>query len=126
MQEINFTAIDFETANRKRTSACSIGLAKFRAGKLEDTFYELLSPDEGIFEAINMAIHGITPDCDSITKATSFLLVGDQEKHLANYGKPSSKMLKMIDYNARGCSIEILSEAEFLDLAKSGDDMLLY
>lgn len=57
---MNFTAIDFETANRKRTSACSIGLAKVRDGKVVDTFYSLLRPVPEEFEFQNIAIHGIT------------------------------------------------------------------
>lgn len=59
---MNFTAIDFETANRKRTSACSIGMAKVRDGKLVDTFYSLLRPVPEEFEYINISVHGITPE----------------------------------------------------------------
>lgn len=59
---MNFTAIDFETANPKRTSACSIGMAKVRDGKIVDTFYELLRPVPEEFHYINTSIHGITPE----------------------------------------------------------------
>ncbi len=59
---MNFTAIDFETANPKRTSACSIGMAKVRDGKIVDTFYELLKPYPEDFHYINTSIHGITPE----------------------------------------------------------------
>jgi len=59
---MNFTAIDFETANRKRSSACSIGLAKVRDGKVVDTYHQLLKPEPEVFEYINIATHGITPE----------------------------------------------------------------
>lgn len=59
---MNFTAIDFETANNKRTSACSIGMAKVRDGKVVDTFYELITPVPNEFNYINTSIHGITPE----------------------------------------------------------------
>lgn len=59
---MNFTAIDFETANRKRTSACSIGLAKVRDGIVVDTYYSLIKPDPIDFDEVNMLIHGITPE----------------------------------------------------------------
>lgn len=59
---MNFTAIDFETANRSRASACSIGMAKVRDGEIVETYYELLSPETGEFDYVNMTIHGITPE----------------------------------------------------------------
>lgn len=68
---MNFTAIDFETANRKRSSACSIGLAKVRDGKIVDTHYELLRPVPFEFEYINIATHGITPEM--VSESFTFL-----------------------------------------------------
>lgn len=59
---MNFTAIDFETANAKRSSACSIGMAKVRDGRVVDTYYRLLRPVPGEFDFVNMSIHGITPE----------------------------------------------------------------
>lgn len=59
---MDFTAIDFETANRKRSSACSIGLAKVRAGKVVDTFYSLIKPEPFEFDYVNSSIHGITAE----------------------------------------------------------------
>lgn len=58
-------AIDFETANPKRGSACAVGLAKFDAdGKLVDTFYSLLKPHNSVsdFAPINVGIHGISEE----------------------------------------------------------------
>ncbi|MFA5571371.1 MAG: 3'-5' exonuclease [Sphaerochaetaceae bacterium] len=57
---MRYVAIDFETANAKRVSACSVGLAKMESGKVIDTFYTLLSPPTSYFDPINIEIHGIT------------------------------------------------------------------
>jgi len=59
---MDFTAIDFETANRKRASACSIGLAKVRDGKVVDEFYRLIRPEPLEFDFINTSIHGISTE----------------------------------------------------------------
>lgn len=58
---INFVAIDFETANQKRESACSVGLTKVLDGKIVDSFYTLINPEDD-FSPFNIAIHGITSD----------------------------------------------------------------
>ncbi|WP_281885633.1 3'-5' exonuclease [Agromyces rhizosphaerae] len=61
---VDFTAIDFETANRSSASACSVGLVKVRDGRPVDEAYWLIKPpfphDE--FSEWNVRIHGITPD----------------------------------------------------------------
>jgi DNA polymerase-3 subunit epsilon len=59
---MDFVAIDFETANPKRTSACSIGMARVRGGVIVETFYELIKPVPVDFNYINISIHGITPE----------------------------------------------------------------
>lgn len=43
---MNFIAIDFETANADRNSACSIGLTSVRNGEIEGTFQHLIRPPE--------------------------------------------------------------------------------
>lgn len=61
---MNFTALDFETANWYRKSACSIGLVKVRDGIIVDEFYSLIKPEPFWFHSINTNIHGITKnDC---------------------------------------------------------------
>lgn len=58
---VNFTAIDFETANPKRGSVCAVGMAKFRDGQLIDQFYQLIDPPPGFqeFSHWNVRVHGI-------------------------------------------------------------------
>lgn len=63
MQE--FVAIDFETANEQRRSACAIGLVAFDGqGTITDRFYTLLRPhaDVDYFNPVNVWIHGITAE----------------------------------------------------------------
>ncbi|MFC8303175.1 exonuclease domain-containing protein [Specibacter sp. NPDC057265] len=61
---LDFTAIDFETANGFRGSPCSVGVTKVRDGQLVDQGYWLMRPPEGHdhFDSRNITIHGITPD----------------------------------------------------------------
>ncbi|MDR2125692.1 MAG: 3'-5' exonuclease [Prevotellaceae bacterium] len=59
---MNFVAIDFETANSKRSSACSIGLAYVQNGILTSSESYLIKPSPSFFEQANINIHGITPD----------------------------------------------------------------
>ena len=61
---LDFTAIDFETANGFRGSPCSVGLTKVRNGVIVDEGYWLMRPPEGHdhFDSRNITIHNITPD----------------------------------------------------------------
>lgn len=59
---MDFVAIDFETANYKRNSACSVAVVEVRDGKLYDSFYALIRPPELKFNYLNIQIHGITPN----------------------------------------------------------------
>jgi DNA polymerase III, epsilon subunit and related 3''-5'' exonucleases len=58
---LDFTAIDFETANSSSASACSVGLVKVRAGRVVDSAYWLIRPPAGHDEFVewNTRIHGI-------------------------------------------------------------------
>lgn len=55
---MNFTAIDFETSNRERHSACSLALTVVRDSQIVDSYYTLLKPDTP-FDWRNIKIHGI-------------------------------------------------------------------
>ena len=59
---LDFTAIDFETANSSSASACSVGLVKVRDGLVVDTASWLIKPPPGhdAFMEWNVRIHGIT------------------------------------------------------------------
>ncbi|MFF2319385.1 hypothetical protein ACFVTE_24335 [Arthrobacter sp. NPDC058097] len=64
MSGISFTAIDFETANSHRGSACAVGLVKVRDGRIVDGASWLIKPPPGIddFDPINVELHGITEE----------------------------------------------------------------
>ncbi len=57
----SFVAVDFETANSFRGSACEIGLARVVDGKVEAQFESLLKPhaEHRQFDGMNTGIHGI-------------------------------------------------------------------
>ncbi|MFD3683804.1 exonuclease domain-containing protein [Nocardiopsis sp. NPDC058631] len=58
-----WTAIDFETANHDRGSACAVGLVRVRDGAVVDRFTTLIRPPRQVdfFSRHNIAVHGITP-----------------------------------------------------------------
>lgn len=60
MNNDSFVAIDFETANAKRVSACSLGVCFYDRGVLQKKRHFLIHPI-GEYAAMNMKIHGITP-----------------------------------------------------------------
>ena len=56
---MNFVAIDFETANERRDSACSIGLTAVRDGEIKESVQYLIRPPELRFAYFNTKVHGI-------------------------------------------------------------------
>lgn len=60
----SFVAIDFETANRYRQSACEWGLAVWKDGEGVSSGATLLKPPTPYeyFEDYNVGLHGITPE----------------------------------------------------------------
>lgn len=72
----DFAAIDFETANGKRTSVCSVGIVVVRGGALVETFYQLIRPYPNYYSGFTTAIHGLrccdtdeAPDFDEVWRA---------------------------------------------------------
>lgn len=61
---LDFTAIDFETANSSNASACAVGMARVRDGRVVATAGWLIQPPPGHdrFFEINVRIHGIEPE----------------------------------------------------------------
>ncbi|WP_457579727.1 3'-5' exonuclease [Ensifer canadensis] len=55
-------AIDFETANEQRGSACSVGLAWIEDGRVVRIEERLIRPKNMRFSSFNIAIHGIRPE----------------------------------------------------------------
>ena len=59
MENIDFVALDVETANRDAGSICQIGLAAFKDGELIREWVSLINPEEK-FRYFNTRIHGLT------------------------------------------------------------------
>lgn len=55
-----FAAIDFETANGKRCSICSIGIAIVEDYKVIDSIYSLVRPTPNYYTQWTTAVHGLT------------------------------------------------------------------
>ncbi|HIT81706.1 MAG TPA: 3'-5' exoribonuclease [Candidatus Caccoplasma merdavium] len=55
----NFAAIDFETANNRRTSVCSVGVVVVRNGVVTGTYYHLIHPTPNYYLPFTTAIHGL-------------------------------------------------------------------
>lgn len=70
---MDFIAIDFETANSNRTSACSIGMAVVKNNKITDTRHYLIKPYPYYFDDMNVSIHKITEN-DVFTAPTFDIL----------------------------------------------------
>lgn len=60
---LDFTAIDFETANGSPASACAVGLVRVRNSQIVESFESLFKPtaQHNWFSPGNIAVHGITP-----------------------------------------------------------------
>ena len=51
-----FVAIDFETADRYRDSACALAMVRVESGKIVHTEYRLIKPPRKYFEFTYMAM----------------------------------------------------------------------
>lgn len=60
--ELNFIAIDFETATGKRASICEVGIYVVRNGEIAETRSWLVQPENNLYSYWNMQCHGICPE----------------------------------------------------------------
>ena len=67
---MDFAAIDFETANNDRRSACQVGIAIVRKNKVVETFSSLIRPPTQEFYKSYVRMHGIT--AQRVRKAPTF------------------------------------------------------
>ena len=68
---MTFTAIDFETANYERTSACQIGIVVVKDGKITEEFSSFIKPVPAYFLGrFTDEIHGINEE--AVAKAPTF------------------------------------------------------
>lgn len=79
-----FTAIDFETANNARASACSVGYTVVQDSQIIATQHSLIYPPTGL-EFTNSGLHGIYPEDVDDAPAFSDVMV---QMVAANPGAP--------------------------------------
>ncbi|MBH8568863.1 3'-5' exonuclease [Microvirga sp. STS02] len=60
LANLDFTAIDFETANERRDSACAVGVVRVRGGQIVETYATLLRPRVLRVDWRNQQVHGIS------------------------------------------------------------------
>ncbi len=58
----SFAAMDFETADFKQDSACSVGVVVVRGGQVAERFHSLIRPPRKRFVPMFVELHGITWD----------------------------------------------------------------
>ena len=58
----DFTAIDFETANKSRDSACQLAAVRVRSGVIVHEAMWMIRPQPLRFSPGNIRVHGITPN----------------------------------------------------------------
>lgn len=75
---MSFVVIDFETANEKRSSACSIGYAIVEDNSIVETGHEFIKPEPFYFDSFNVSIHGI--DYEDVENAKNIVDVWNSLK----------------------------------------------
>ena len=108
---LDFTAIDFETANSSSASACAVGLARVRDGRVVSTAGWLIRPPAGHdrFFGLNTGIHGIraedvvdAPDWTTqLADLTAF--VGDDVLVAHNAGFDMSVLRRACEVTQAAC-----------------------
>jgi len=59
---MDFVAIDFETANGAKNSACAVGIVTVKNGVITDSYYTLIKPPENSYHWGCIRVHGINPE----------------------------------------------------------------
>lgn len=102
----NFVAIDFETANGKRSSICSVGAVVVKNGEIVDSFYSLVKPTPNYYAWFCQEVHGLgycdTEDADFFPEVWKRLL----EKVHAYFPYIEDGEVPFVAHNARfdeGC-----------------------
>lgn len=78
----DFIAIDFEIANNKMSSACSLGMAFVKDDKIVDEKYFLIQPPTLNFDPATIKIHGLT--AEDVRGAKKFNEIWEEIKSFFN------------------------------------------
>lgn len=108
---LDFTAIDFETANSSNASACAVGLVRVRDGEIVEKTGWLIRPPAGhdAFFDLNVRIHGIRaedvvdalPWPDQLAELSRF--VGDDVLVAHNAGFDMAVLRRTCDVTGDDC-----------------------
>lgn len=126
----DFVAIDFETANSSRGSACEIGLVRFVDGVVDDTFRSYIYQSE--FDSMNVMIHGITeadvanaPSMDELWPQIENF-IGDSPIVAHNAGFDMSVLVRAMSSGLRGLTYNyyctMVMARELMELPSYGLD----
>ena len=75
----DFAAIDFETANGRRSSVCSIGVVIVRDGKIVDKFYSLIQPLPNYFYGLHRRTQATSPSFSKVRGSCLRLQLGEPQ-----------------------------------------------
>lgn len=82
-ENMDFITIDFEIANNKMNSACSMGMAFVRENEIMDKKYYLIHPPTLEFDPEMIEVHGIKPV--DVVSASNFKVIWEEIKHYFEY-----------------------------------------
>jgi len=109
LANLNFTAIDFETANERRESACAVGVVRVQGGRIVEEFYTLLRPRVLRVDWRNQQVHGIAEadlhDAPSLADAWPTLLPYLHRQPVVAHN--SSFDVSVLEYTCRDFSLPI-------------------
>lgn len=69
MSSKRYATLDFETANGKCSSVCSVGIVIVDGGRVVEEFYRLIKPTPNYYSHFTTAVHGLTA-ADTASAAT--------------------------------------------------------
>jgi len=106
---VEFVAIDFETANESRASACEVSLVRFVNGKPTESLTSLVYQD--YFNSFNMSLHGI--DEETVEDAPLFwelwpqlrAFIGDSPLVAHNAGFDMSVLFRSLEGRPVGAEV---------------------
>ena len=122
-----YVVVDFETANPKRVSACSVGGCVIADGAIVDRFATFIKPppDAANFAPINVKIHGITPDM--VADAPTFedllpkFMARVDGRAVLSYSKFDRSVIdNLLDYYGASCPYEHIDVCELAKAKISG------
>ena len=118
---MNFTAIDFETANADRVSACQLGLVKVIDGQIVKEANLLIKPI-GPYEWRNTDVHGLT-DIDT-RDSPRFDSIYQHIKDIFNYPIVAYSAFDKSVLNALNEHYDLGFEFDYFDCCKKAKELL--